>query len=368
MIVGIPKEIKKHEYRVGLVLAGVQALTEAGHRVLVENNAGAAIGISDADYRQAGAAIMESASEIWAESDMVIKVKEPLPEEFDFMRPGQILYTYLHLAAVPDLAKALMKNKVKAIAYETITDDRGGLPLLKPMSEIAGRMSVQEGAYFLQKEHGGKGVLLGGVPGVRRGRTVVIGAGTAGINATRIAVGMGSEVIVLDTNLDRLEFLDNLFRGEIMTLMSNSQNIQESIYRADLVVGSVLVAGGKAPKLVQRSDLKNMEPGSLLVDIAVDQGGCFETTKPTYHDDPTFVVDGINHYCVANMPGAVAQTSTYALTNYTLKYALELANKGFEKAVRENENLKRGVNVYEGKVAYRQIADDLDLEYEDFKY
>jgi alanine dehydrogenase len=364
MIVGVPKEIKNNENRVGLVPSGVKALKQHGHNVLVQAQAGHGIGLTDDDFRKAGATIVETAKEVYSKAEMIMKVKEPLPEEYNLLRENQILYTYLHLAPAPQLTKALMERRVIAIAYETIQLEDGSLPLLTPMSEVAGRMSTQIGAHHLEKANGGKGVLLGGVPGVPRARVTVIGGGVSGINAAKIAIGMGAKVSILDVSSKRLEYLDDIFGSQIQTLFSNSENIEKSVRESDLVIGAVLIAGAKAPKLVSKDLVSEMSPGSVIVDISVDQGGCIETCKPTSHDNPTYTVDGVIHYAVPNMPGAVARTSTYALTNVTLKYALMLADMGFKDAIAKDAPLYKGVNVYNGKVAYLQVAKDLGLPYE----
>ncbi len=364
MIVGVPKEIKNNENRVGLVPSGVKALKQHGHTVLVQTNAGHGIGIEDQDYIKAGATIVDTAKEVYAKSEMIVKVKEPLPEEYNFLRENQILYTYLHLAPAPQLTKALMERKVIGIAYETIQPEDGSLPLLTPMSEVAGRMATQIGAHILEKANGGKGILLGGVPGVPRARVTILGGGVSGINAAKIAIGMGAQVSILDVNSKRLEYLDHIFGGTVQTLFSNSENIERSVMEADLLIGAVLIAGAKAPKLVSKDLISQMSHGSAVIDIAIDQGGCIETIKQTSHDNPTYTVDGVIHYAVPNMPGAVARTSTYALTNVTLKYGLMLADLGFKEAVAKDGALYKGVNVCNGKVAYLQVAKDLGLPYE----
>jgi alanine dehydrogenase len=367
MIIGVPKEIKNNENRVGLTPAGVQVLSSRGHKLLVETKAGQGIGASDEAYAKAGATIIDTAKEVWDKAEMIIKVKEPIQPEYERMKPGLILYTYLHLAAEPELTKQLMERKVKAVAYETIQLDDGSLPLLTPMSEVAGRMATQIGARYLQKNEGGKGILLSGVPGVRRGKVTIMGGGVAGMNAAHIAIGMGAQVTILDINMPRLVYLDDIFKNSINTLYSNPANIEKAVREADLVIGTVLIAGAKAPKLVTREMVKGMEPNSVVVDVSIDQGGCIETIKPTSHSDPIFREEGVIHYGVTNMPGAVAQTSTYALTNRTLKYAMLLADNGLEKAVTMDKALYKGVNVYNGKVAYKQVADDLHLPYEALK-
>lgn len=367
MIIGVPKEIKNNENRVGLTPGGVQALVARGHKLLVETKAGQGIGASDEVYAKAGATIIDSAKEVWEKADMVIKVKEPIQPEYALMKPNLILYTYLHLAAEPELTKQLMERKVKAVAYETIQLDDGSLPLLTPMSEVAGRMATQVGARYLQKSEGGKGILLAGVPGVRRGKVTIIGGGVSGTSAAVIAIGMGAQVTILDINMNRLTYLDDIFKNSINTIYSNPLNIERAVKEADLVIGTVLLPGAKAPKLVTRDMVKMMEPNSVIVDVSIDQGGCIETIRPTSHSDPIFREEGVIHYGVTNMPGAVAQTSTYALTNRTLKWAMLLADNGFEKAVAMDKPLYKGVNVCNGKVAYKQVADDLHLPYEAVK-
>ncbi len=364
MIIGVLREIKNKENRVGMVIAGVRTLTQSGHKVLVQLNAGAGVGISNEDYRRAGATIIESSKEIYEKADMIVKVKEPLPEEYPLLREGQILYTYLHLAADERLAKALMERKIVAIAYETIQTHEGALPLLAPMSAVAGRMATQIGATYLQHDHGGKGILLGGVTGVERARVVVLGGGVVGVNAAKMAAGLGAKVTIMDVNVARLDYLADIFGSDVSTLYSNSEQIERTVIRADLVIGAVLVPGAKAPKLVTREMVSKMQPGSVIVDVSVDQGGTVETCRPTSHEHPTYTVDGVIHYAVPNMPGAVPRTSTYALTNVTLKYALMIANLGWKEAVSRDEALSRGVNILNGKVAYKQVADDLGLPFE----
>jgi alanine dehydrogenase len=362
VIIGVPKEIKTREYRVGMTPAGVRSLTSRGHKVLVEKSAGEGSGIKDAEYVAAGASIVNSAAEAWG-AEMVVKVKEPLPQEYGFFREGLVLYTYLHLAPEPELTRKLAEKKVSAVAYETIELDDGTLPLLKPMSEVAGRMAVQVGATCLEKEKGGKGVLLGGVPGTRRGRVVILGGGVVGKNAATIAVGMGAQVTVLDVRADTMAYLEDVFGGAVETLYSNEYNIAEAVKRADLVIGGVLVAGARAPKLVTEQLIAQMEPGSVVVDVAVDQGGCIETCRPTTHDHPTFEVHGVVHYCVANMPGAVSHTSTWALTNTTIPYAIKIAEKGLLDAARADKALAKGINVYKGHVTYEAVAQAHKMEY-----
>jgi alanine dehydrogenase len=363
VIVGLPKEIKDNEYRVGLTPAGVRALTDAGHRVVVERSAGEGSGFEDALYEKAGARIIESADDVWAEAEMVVKVKEPIEPEYPRMKEGLLLFTYLHLAPDPKQTQALLEHKVTGIAYETITDRRGTLPLLTPMSEVAGRMAVQVGAQYLEKMNGGRGVLLGGVPGVPGARVVILGGGVVGTNAAKIAVGMGAQVTIVDKNLDRLRELDDIFLSKITTLASSAYAIHGAIAEADLIIGGVLVPGAAAPKLVTREMLKDVMKGAVIVDVAVDQGGCIETTRPTTHSNPTYYVEDVLHYCVANMPGAVPRTSTFALTNATLPYALRLANRGFLDAINSDPGLKEGVNTYAGKMTYKAVADDQGLEY-----
>jgi alanine dehydrogenase len=363
VIVGLPKEIKDNEYRVGLTPAGVRALTDAGHQVIVEKNAGEGSGFADALYERAGAQIIDSADNIWSQADMIVKVKEPIAPEYPRMREGQLLFTYLHLAPDKDLTDELLKRKVTGIAYETITDRKGTLPLLTPMSEVAGRMAIQVGAHFLEKMAGGRGILLGGVPGVPAARVVIIGGGVVGTNAAKMAVGLGAHVTIIDNNLDRLRELDDIFLSKISTLASSAYMIHDAISSADLIVGAVLVPGAAAPLLVTRGMLKDVPNGAVIVDVAVDQGGCIETTHPTTHSDPTYYVEGVLHYCVANMPGAVPRTSTFALTNATLPYALKLANKGFFEAIRSDPGLKEGVNTYAGHCTYQAVAESQGLPY-----
>lgn len=357
MKIGTITEIKDNEYRVGLVPGGVKTLTEAGHEVLVQDGAGLGSGITNKEFAAAGATILTSVDEVIAASEMVIKVKEPLAVEVEKLREGQILFTYLHLAPLPELTDRLLERGVTGIAYETITSKDGSLPLLTPMSEVAGRMSIQEGAHYLEKPEGGCGILVGGVPGVPRGRIAIIGGGVVGINACKMAVGLGAQVTVLERSPERMQYLDDIFEGRITTLMSNPITIEESVLTADLVVGAVLIPGASAPKIVTRDMIREMNDGAVIVDVAVDQGGCIETTRPTTHSDPTFVVDGVVHYCVANMPGAVPRTSTFALTNVTLPFALDIANRGFKEAVRSDPHLLAGVNTYRGKVTCEPVAE-----------
>ena len=361
MIVGVPKEIKVREFRVGMVPAGVRALTAGGHKVLVEANAGLGSGIPDAEYARVGAEMVATADEVWKRSEMIVKVKEPITPEYARMQEEQIVYTYFHLAGVdPELTRTLVKKKVSAVAYETLQLEDGSLPLLRPMSEVAGKMSIQVGAASLEKERGGKGILLGGVPGVRRGRVAILGGGTVGTCAAKIAVGMGAEVTVLDVNQNQLAYLDDVFLGRITPLMSDTETIAKTVREADLVIGGVLITGGKAPKLVTEALIREMSPGSVVVDVAVDQGGCIETCRPTTHDNPTYVVHGVVHYCVANMPGAVPQTSTFALTNVTRPYAKKIAELGLVEAIRQDRALAKAVNTYGGHVTYEAVARDLN--------
>jgi len=363
LIVGLPKEIKDNEYRVGLTPAGVRALKDAGHQILVETNAGAGSGFEDSLYERAGGTIVSSADEVWARAEMIVKVKEPIASEYPRMREGQLLFTYLHLAPDRELTQELLKRKVTGIAYETITDRHGTLPLLTPMSEVAGRMAIQVGAHYLEKMSGGRGILLGGVPGVPAARVVIIGGGVVGTNAAKIAVGMGAHVTIIDNNLDRLRELDDIFLSKISTLASSAYMIHDAISQADLIIGAVLVPGAAAPKLVTRSMLKDVPNGAVIVDVAVDQGGCIETTHPTTHSNPTYYVEGVLHYCVANMPGAVPRTSTFALTNATLPHALKLANKGFLQAITSDAGLKEGVNTYAGHCTYEAVASAQGIAY-----
>ena len=360
MKVGCPKEIKVHEYRVGLTPESAAELVRAGHEVFLETTAGEGIGAPDGVYEKVGVKILPNADAVFETAEMIVKVKEPQAVEIARLKPSHVLFTYLHLAPDPAQAEGLMKSGATCIAYETVTDRDGRLPLLKPMSEVAGRMSIQVGAYFLEKAHGGRGVLMGGVPGVQPASVVILGAGVSGYNAAQIAVGMRARVQVFDKNPTRLEELDREFNGRLETVYSTSAAVAEAIKDADVVVGAVLVAGAAAPKLITRDMLKTMRPGSVLVDISIDQGGCFETSKPTTHSEPTFVVDGIVHYCVANMPGAVSRTSAFALNNATLPFTLALANKGYKKALQDDPHLANGLNVYEGAITHEAVARDLD--------
>ena len=361
MIVGVPKEIKADEYRVGIIPAGVEALARRGHTVLVQQEAGVGSGISDDEYAQAGAQMVASAQELYRRAELVIKVKEPLPQEHPWLQNGQMLFTYFHFAADRELTEAIMKSGCVAIAYETVRTPDGRHPLLTPMSEVAGRMSIQEGAKYLEKPMEGRGILLGGVPGVAPAKVVIVGGGVVGTNAAKVAAGLGAQVIVLDIDVDRLRYLDDIMPKNVVLLMSDAYTIRQSLSEADLVIGAVLIEGARAPVLIHREDLSRMKPGSVIIDVAVDQGGCVETSKPTTHSNPIFIVDGVVHYCVSNMPGAVGRTSTYALCNVTLPYALPLADKGYERAAREKSALQHGVNVARGRVTNEAVANTFGL-------
>jgi alanine dehydrogenase len=363
MLIGVPKEIKNHEYRVGLTPSSVRELAAAGHRVLVERGAGAGIGAGDGEYEQAGAALVAGPEEVFAQAEMIVKVKEPQAAERARLRPGQVLFTYLHLAPDPQQCRELVQSGAVCIAYETVTQNGGGLPLLAPMSEVAGRMAVQAAAHSLERAHGGRGILLGGVPGVGPAKIVILGAGVVGSNAAQMAVGTGAQVVVIDRSLDALRRMDRLLGARVTTLHSNSDNIEQQVLSADAVIGGVLVPGAAAPKLVSRALVARMKPGSVVVDVAIDQGGCFETARATTHAEPTYVVDGVVHYCVANMPGGVPRTSTYALNNATLPFVLALANKGWRRALQDDPHLRNGLNVVDGKVTCQQVADDLGYSY-----
>jgi alanine dehydrogenase len=369
MLIGVPKEIKNHEYRIGLTPAAVKEFVTHGHQVIVENNGGAAIGFTNEQYIAAGASIIDTPEEIFAKADMIVKVKEPQPHECKMLRKGQTLYTFLHLAPDPTQTELLVASGATCIAYETVTDNRNALPLLAPMSEVAGRMSVQAGAHYLEKAHGGSGTLLGGVPGVAPGKVLVIGGGVVGTNAAKMALGLGADVTILDRSLPRLRELDDIFNGQVKTVFSTVDAIEHYSAHADLVVGAVLIPGATAPKLLTREHIRNMKEGSVVVDVAIDQGGCFETSKATTHQDPVYTIDGVVHYCVANMPGGVARTSTMALNNATLPFGLALANKGPKKAMLDDQHLLNGLNVHEGKVTYKAVVDalgeKLNLTYED---
>lgn len=363
MKIGIPKEIKTLEFRVGMTPAGVREQVEDGHEVFVETSAGEGIGMSNADYVAAGAKVLDQAEEVFAQADMIVKVKEPQLNECAMLRPNQVLFTYLHLAADPEQAAALVASGTTAIAYETVTADDGSLPLLTPMSEVAGRLSIQAGAFALQKANGGRGVLLGGVPGVAPGKVLVIGGGVAGANAADMAVGLGAEVTILDRSLPRLRQLDDIWGGRVRTVYSTKDAVDQLTREADLVIGAVLVAGAAAPKLVSRENIRNMHAGAVVVDISIDQGGCFETSRPTTHAEPTYEVDGVVHYCVTNMPGAVPRTSTFALTNTTLPFVKDLANLGWVEALRRDPHLANGLNVHAGQVNHAAVARDLGYDY-----
>jgi alanine dehydrogenase len=360
MIIGVPKEVKDHESRVGLVPSGVTALLEAGHQVVVEANAGAASSLPDEEYVEAGAQIAPTAAEVWKKADLVVKVKEPQPSEYPHLRPGLLLFTYLHLAPLPDLTAKLVDCGVNAVAYETIREADNSLPLLTPMSEVAGRMAVQVGAQYLEAPNGGRGVLLGGVPGVAPANVTILGGGVVGHNAAKMAVGLGANVTIIDRNLNRLRDLDDIYSSQVMTLASNHYTIREALRTADLVIGAVLIPGAAAPKLVRREMISVMKNGSVVVDVAIDQGGCLETSRPTTHTDPVYYVDGVLHYCVSNMPAAVPHTSTFGLTNATFPYLLDLANKGLERACEEDTAIYEGVNTYRGNITYPAVAESQD--------
>ncbi len=363
MNVGLIKEIKKEEYRVGLTPSSASEYVKNGHTVYVEKTAGEGSGFSDSSYEKKGCVIETDKRKIFDTCEMIVKVKEPLEEEYDFFHEGQILYTYLHLAANKPLTEFLVEKKIEGVAYETVMEDDGTLPLLKPMSEIAGRLSIQEGAKYLEKPYGGRGVLLGGVPGIRRGKTLILGGGVVGTNACKMAVGLGAEVTIVDVSAKRLTYLDDIFGNSITTLYSNDTNIEQCLEEADLVIGAVLIPGAAAPKLHKREHLKIMKKGAVIVDVAIDQGGCCETARATYHSEPTFIIDDVVHYCVANMPGAVALSSTYALTSVTNRYGLDIANKGLEQAIEDSNPIKLGVNTYKGKLVNEPVATALDLNY-----
>ena len=364
MLIGVPKEIKNHEYRVGLTPGSVRELVHHGHQVIIETGAGMGIGMDDATYETAGARILGTAAEIFKTAEMIVKVKEPQPVECEMLRPDQILFTYLHLAPDPKQTELLVKSGCIAIAYETVTDTHGHLPLLAPMSEVAGRMSIQAGANCLEKANGGSGILLGGVPGVAPAEVVVIGGGVVGTNAVMMALGMGSHVTVLDRSIERLRQLDSEFGSHLNTIYSSVSALEDYVLNADLIVGAVLVPGAAAPKLVTAQMIKDMKPGSVVVDVAIDQGGCFETSKATTHADPTYIVDDVVHYCVANMPGGVARTSTFALNNATIPFTLALANKGYQQALLDDPHLRNGLNVHKGNITYEAVAVDLGYKYQ----
>ena len=363
MRIGIPKEVKSDEYRVAMMPVGVELLVKAGHEVRVETSAGVGSGFADEDYTAVGAQIISGAAEIFAQSDMIIKVKEPQPQEIKLFRKGLILFTYFHLAASRDLTQACLESGIVAIAYETIKDRRGGLPCLTPMSEIAGKMSIQEGAKYLEKPMMGRGILLGGVPGVAPAHVVVLGGGIVGTNAAKVAAGLGANVMLMDVNLDRLRYLDDVMPANVHTIFSDIHTVRDQIRQADLVIGAVLIPGAKAPRLVSRGDLVAMKNGSVIVDVAIDQGGCIETSRPTTHKEPTYVVEGVVHYCVTNMPGAVGRTSTIALCNATLPYAMKIANKGYEQAALDDAGFAEGINLAEGKVMYAAVAETFGMKH-----
>jgi alanine dehydrogenase len=363
MIVGIPKEIKNHEYRVGLVPSGVRSLVECGHSVIFQKKAGEGAGVSDSEYIAAGAQMRSCAEEVFAEAEMIVKVKEPLAQEYQLLKNGQTLFTYLHLAPAPELTKAMLEREIVGIAYETVQLESGSLPLLTPMSEVAGKLSVQVGACWLQKERGGRGVLLGGVPGTPPANVAIIGGGTVGINAAKVALGMGANVTILDVNLERLRYLADVLEGRVNVLASNSENIELTVMNADLVIGGLLVPGAKAKKVVTQNTIMNMKKGAVIVDVAIDQGGCVEGSKPTTHEKPTFQIEGVTIYCVANMPGCVARTSTFALTNATFPYVLKLANLGYKEALKNDIPLRKGLNIFKGKLTNKSVAEALNLDF-----
>ncbi len=363
MIIGVPKEVKDHESRVGITPAGVKALVDAGHKVLVETNAGRLSSFTDDEYQAVGAEIVGDAGNVWGNADMVVKVKEPVEKEYPYFREGLVLFTYLHLAPIRGLTDALLSKKVTGIAYETVKDAAGTLPLLTPMSEVAGRLSVQIGAAYLEKEHGGRGVLLGGVPGVSPGNVCIIGGGIVGTNAAKIALGMGAKVTLVDLNLNRLRDLDDIFSGRLYTLASNAYNVERAVSEADLVIGGVLIPGAAAPKIVTKAMVAKMKKGAVIVDVAIDQGGCIETARPTTHSDPSYLVDGVVHYCVTNMPAAVPNTSTLALTNATLPYVRQLANLGAVAAIKANPGIAEGVNTHNGILTYKAVAEAQQREF-----
>jgi alanine dehydrogenase len=367
MIIGVPREVKDHETRVGLVPSGVASLVENGHSVIVQSGAGVGSSLPDSEYKAAGALLIDSPADVWNQSEMVVKVKEPQPSEFGFLRSGLLLFTYLHLAPEPELTAALVDCETTSIAYETIREDDGSLPLLTPMSEVAGRMAVQVGAQYLEKPNGGRGILLGGVPGVAPANVVILGGGVVGLNAAKIAIGMGAHVTVIDKNLNRLRELDDIFNNQIVTLASNTWTVRESLRLADLVIGGVLIPGASAPKLVRRDMLKDMKAGSVVVDVAIDQGGCLETSHPTTHTDPVYFVDDVLHYCVSNMPAAVPHTSTLGLTNATFPYVLRIANQGFALAVDQSDAIRQGVNTYGGHITYPAVAQSQGRPHKDLR-
>src|SRR5580658_9246843 len=367
MIVGVPKEVKDHEARVGLLPSGAKALVEAGHKVLAQSSAGLGSSLTDEEYTQAGAQIIATAAELWSKSDLVVKVKEPQPSEYPFLRPGLVLFTYLHLAPLPELTDKLLESRVNGVAYETIRESDGSLPLLTPMSEVAGRLATQVGAQYLEAPMGGRGIMLGGVPGVAPANVVILGGGVVGHQAAKVAVGLGAHVSIIDRDLERLRHLDDIFSSQIVTLASNLYTIREAVRQADLVVGSVLIPGASAPRLIRRDMIASMRPGSVLVDVAIDQGGCSETSHPTTHTNPVYTVDGVIHYCVSNMPAAVPHTSTFALNNATFPYLFELASRGLKAACAHSNAISEGVNTYRGHVTYRAVAESQGLPYTDLR-
>ncbi|MCP4365352.1 MAG: alanine dehydrogenase [Planctomycetes bacterium] len=363
MIIGVPKETKKDEYRVALIPVGVEELVKKGHTILLERGAGLGSGIPDREYSRAGAKLVGDVKKVFSEAEMVLKVKEPLRGEYSLLRENQIIFTFFHFAASKDLTERVIRSGVVAIAYETVRDERGGHPLLTPMSEVAGRMSIQQGAKYLEKPMEGRGILLGGVPGVTPAEVVIVGGGIVGTNAAKVAAGLGARVSIMDIDLDRLRYLDDIMPKNVITLMSNAQNIRERLKEADLLIGAILIEGARTPVLITRDMIKTMKPAAVIVDVSIDQGGCIETSKPTTHSKPTFMVDGVLHYCVTNMPGAVGGTSTYALTNASLPYVIEIADKGYERAARENPAIKYGLNIVKGKVVNKAVAEALDLKH-----
>jgi alanine dehydrogenase len=367
MRIGVPREVKSDEYRVALMPVGAEVLSKAGHQVFIEAQAGAASGFADEDYQKAGATILATAKEVFEKGEMIVKVKEPQPQEISMFRPGQIVFTYFHFAADKELTQGCMEAEIVAIAYETIKDRKGTLPLLTPMSEVAGKMSIQEGAKYLEKPMMGRGILLGGVPGVAPAHVVVLGGGVVGTNAAKVAAGLGADVVLMDISLDRLRYLDDIMPANVHCIYSDPQTIREHVRQADLVIGAVLIPGAKAPRLVTRADLKDMKNGSVIVDVAIDQGGCIETARPTTHQQPTYVVEGVVHYCVTNMPGAVGRTSTIALCNATLPYAVKIANKGYEATAAEDPGFAEGINLVGGRVTYRAVAESLHLQHQPLK-
>ena len=367
MIVGVPKEIKNNEYRVAIVPSGVRTLTEAGHKVIIQKSAGEGSGISDPEYLAAGAKIAATADSVFKEAEMIVKVKEPLPQECSLLEKNQLLFTYLHLAPAPELTRALLERAIVGIAYETVQLENGSLPLLTPMSEIAGKLAIQVGAHYLEKEMGGSGVLMGGVPGVKPASVVIIGGGTVGLNAAKVALGMGANVTILDINLERLRYLADILEGRLTLLVSNSENVENAVVEADIVVGGLLVPGAKAKKMVAKSMISKMRKGSVMVDVAIDQGGCFETSHATNFNQPIFLIDGVIQYCVANMPGCVARTSAFSLTNATFPYVLKLANLGYSLALAQDQALRKGLNVFKGKLTNKPVSEAVNMEYSSYE-